>query len=238
MKSNLWKTAILLVFCLLVVLCEHSNAPNFQEKVLSIQRVAPHSQVSITCPNITGDQLRFHLMGSASWVMPAGYRLLGSTCNSAFKIHTTEGTKQLNQNHNGTRLRETFVQFFPAEPNQNLSNRFVFTVNRTGLYCCEVERLWPPPYKQDNISTLLIEEEECQRVPDDPPGCPDPGALFLWLSLVGCGVLLFYSFGVTIGIIIVMRKQKETSKNDVYMNVTPAERKGQKRSQDMVIRKF
>ncbi|XP_019896573.2 cytotoxic T-lymphocyte protein 4-like isoform X2 [Esox lucius] len=189
MDGYLWMTAILLAFWGDVFTAQ-SQAPNCQARTKYIQHVVPHSQVSIACPNLTGDDLRFHLLGSVH--------------ENSIKIHTTvlKKTKEQNRNHTGTNRQESFVQFGQVEPalNQNLSNSYVFTVNGTGLYSCKAERMWPPPYKEDTVETMLI-EGECQnhQVPQENPICPeDLKPLLLWLLLVGCGVLFFYSVIITI----------------------------------------
>ncbi|XP_031657632.1 uncharacterized protein LOC116356339 isoform X2 [Oncorhynchus kisutch] len=184
MEGNLWMTTILLSFSLSDNL--FTQRPNCKDRPLSIQSVSLHSRVSISCPNMTGDDLRFHLSLNQS------------------PVHTT--VLKRNQNHTINNQSDTWVQFYLAEQNlnHNQTNRYVFTVNGTGLYICRAERLWSPPYKVDSVHTLLITEKQCLK-PHDPlakQSCvEDP--LLLCLLLVGCGVLLLYSTILTIIVILI-----------------------------------
>ncbi|XP_010898664.1 uncharacterized protein LOC105027959 isoform X2 [Esox lucius] len=186
MEINLCITVFVMFCSLDDVFTEHLDC---KARAMYIQHVVPHSQVSIACPNLTGYDLRFHLLGSVH--------------ENSVTIHTTElnETKEQNRNHTGTNRQETFVQFGQVEPalNQNLSNRYVFTVNGTGLYSCKAEKLWPPPYKEDSVETLLIEDEQCSGHQDPlaKQNCADdPRRLLLWL-LVACGLLTVYSIIAT-----------------------------------------
>ncbi|CAB1346852.1 unnamed protein product, partial [Coregonus sp. 'balchen'] len=90
------------------------------------------SRVSISCPNMSGEDLRFHL-----------------SVNQCL-VHTT--LLQRNQSHTRTNQPDTWAQFFLVDQNlnQNLTNRYVFTVNSTGVYTCRAERMWSPPYQEDS----------------------------------------------------------------------------------------
>ncbi|XP_045067939.1 T-cell-specific surface glycoprotein CD28-like [Coregonus clupeaformis] len=231
MERNFWITAILLSLCLSDrVLSEHSQLPNCKDRPLSIQRVSLQSRVSISCPNMSGEELRFHL-----------------SVNQCL-VHTT--LLQKNQSHTRTNQPDTWAQFFLVDQNlnQNLTNRYVFTVNSTGVYTCRAERMWSPPYQEDSVHTLLIEEKQClthrdplanqdqdllanqncTEVPKHLPLCP---------LLVGCGAL--YSIIITIITIVIWRKlKKEVSERSDYVNIKPGEKTGPKRIQHPVTRRF
>ncbi|XP_023998144.2 uncharacterized protein [Salvelinus sp. IW2-2015] len=143
MECNVWMTAVLL----LLYLSDHvltEQLPSCEDRPLYIQRVSLHSRVSISCPNMTGEDLSFHLSLNQSLV------------------HTT--VLKRNQIHTRTNQPDTWAQFYLVYQNlnQNLTNRYVFTVNSTGLYTCIAERRRsPPPYQEDSVQTLLIEEKRC-----------------------------------------------------------------------------
>ncbi|XP_052348653.1 T-cell-specific surface glycoprotein CD28-like [Oncorhynchus keta] len=225
MEGNLWMTTILLSFSLSDNLfTELSQRPDCNDRPLSIQSVSLHSRVSISCPNMTGDDLRFHLSLNRSLV------------------HTT--VLKRNQNHTRNNQSDTWVQFYPAEQNlnHNLTNRYVFTVNGTGLYICRAERLWSPPYKVDSVHTLLITKKQCLK-PHDPlakQSCvEDPNPLLLCLLLVGCGVLLLYSTILTVIVVLIWRKlKKEVSAQSTYLNIKLGEKRVPQRVQYPVTGRF
>ncbi|XP_064875750.1 uncharacterized protein LOC135572195 [Oncorhynchus nerka] len=231
MECSVWMTAVLLS----LHLSDHvlgEQLPNCKDRPLYIQRVSLHSRVSISCPNTTGEDLSFHLSLNQSLV------------------HTT--VLKRNQIHTRTNRTDTWAQFYLVDQNrnQNLINRYVFTVNSTGLYTCIAERMRSPlPYQEDSVQTLLIEEKQCltHRDPlanqDQDPlanqNCAEVSKpLPLCPLLVGCGFLL-YSIIITIVAIILWRKlKKEVSVQSDYLNMKPGEKTRPKRVQHPVTRRF
>ncbi|XP_029557884.1 uncharacterized protein LOC115155418 [Salmo trutta] len=230
MECNVWMPAVLLSLYLSNhVLTE--QLPNCKDRPLYIQRVSLHSRVSISCPNMIGEDLSFHL-----------------SLNQSLD-HTT--MLKSNQIHTSSNQADTWAQFYLVDQNlnQNLTNPYVFTVNNTGLYTCIAERMRSPPYQEDSVHTLLIEEKRC-LTPRDPLANQDqdslanqncaevPKPLRLWLLLVGCGFLL-YSIIITIIAIVLWRKMKmEVSVQSDYMNMKPGEKTRPKRVQHPVTGRF
>ncbi|KAL0985659.1 hypothetical protein UPYG_G00160100 [Umbra pygmaea] len=219
MEDHLWMTLMVFTFCLPVqIFTQQLHTTNCIGIPLSIQLETLHSQVFIACPNMTGAQVRFHLLGSVS--------------QSIRTIHTT---MLQNQNPNQTRKYqlESRTHFHPSERshNQSLPNRYELMFNGTGSYACKAQRLWPPPYEEDIIHTLLIEEKQClnHQVITDRGEVPE--GLFLWLTLCGCSVLFLYSTIITIITIVILKKQKKIMcEQNIYMNTTTGEMRAPKRA--------
>ncbi|XP_045563660.1 uncharacterized protein [Salmo salar] len=225
MEGNFWMTTILLSFCLSGhMFTELSQRPNCKDRPLSVQRESFHSRVSISCPDKTGEDMRFHL----SW--------------NETLVHTT--VLKINQIHTRNNQSDTWIQFYLAEQNQNhnLPNRYVFTVNGSGMYTCRADKLWPPPYEEDYVHTLLIAEKQCLKphYPLANQSCvEDPKPLLLCVLLVGCGALLFYSTIITFVVVLTWRKlKKEISAQSTYLNIKLGEKRVPQRVQYPVTGRF
>ncbi|KAI1885024.1 hypothetical protein AGOR_G00215920 [Albula goreensis] len=164
-----------------------------------IHHLTTNDSVFVRCPNVTGDEITFRL-----------HNCNGSTKVVKWKDNTT-------QNEDGAEFE---IQG-PSRPSRfKLSQLFV---NSTGLYYCEAEVLYPPPYsKIQGEHTLILVEEVPEKV-DCPKGCPKVSfsPLLVWLIL-GVSVLILYSVimtGIT-GVLWYKLRNKQNLQHD-YMNMKP-----------------
>uniref|UniRef100_A0A8C9S2I3 Uncharacterized LOC108920653 n=1 Tax=Scleropages formosus TaxID=113540 RepID=A0A8C9S2I3_SCLFO len=139
-----------------------------RNKSLNLERVKAGSIVLVPCNNTHADEVSFKLFHNKDII---------STGNASAR----EG-----------------VKLELDKPNQKayyqLSN---VQANWTGLYRCEAEVLYPPPYKKlpDVETVLVVEEEQC--VTQTRIQCPPVSDTFPIWWVMACGVLTVFSLVMT-----------------------------------------
>ncbi|XP_071757550.1 uncharacterized protein LOC139913436 [Centroberyx gerrardi] len=111
---------------------------------------------------------------------------------------------------------------------ENSSSRFEVPTSSSGMYSCQRDVIYPPPHREDCLTTVVAEGEKPvinQDVLLANQSCPDSSLsvpeLLLW---VGCGVLLVYSLSITCVAIFLWRKLKaEEEESSEYVNTKPGE---------------
>ncbi|KAG8520980.1 T-cell-specific surface glycoprotein CD28 [Galemys pyrenaicus] len=93
-------------------------------------------------------------------------------------------------------------------------------VNQTDIYFCNIEVMYPPPYKGNQKSNgTIIHVKENHLCP--VPASPESSKPF-WILVVVGGVLTFYSLLVTVAFCVCWMESKKTRMlQSDYMNMTP-----------------
>ncbi|KAL4635812.1 hypothetical protein GN956_G13058 [Arapaima gigas] len=171
-----------------------------RDKSLTWERVkAGHSSL-VPCPSVsTADEVSFKLFLNNDIIISSTWK-----SNNTPTINQKEGVTLQVDNHK--------AQF-------QLSK---MQTNWTGLYRCEAEILYPPPYKKlpDEESVLIIEEEQCKF--QEFIHCPAGRDNFpIWWAMV-CMVLTVLSLVLTSIAAVLWQKlkSKQCFQND-YMNMKP-----------------
>ncbi|XP_064185537.1 uncharacterized protein si:dkey-1h24.6 [Anguilla rostrata] len=183
----IWITATLLSRGLLAV-AETEKCPD-----MPIHRITPGANVSVRCPNTMGTEVKFEL----------------------WKDKCKVGSVTRKQNQTET---EGAVDF--RDQDQNTTARFVLSQvdrNSTGIFACNAERLYPPPYlKSSGVENMVVVNELPQV-----RACPQekPTEAWIWAAL---GVTAAYSLimtGIAVGLWHYL-KNKQNIQHD-YMNMKP-----------------
>ncbi|XP_036397113.1 T-cell-specific surface glycoprotein CD28 [Megalops cyprinoides] len=180
-------------------------SPCSKERHLRVEMVTVNGSATVRCPNVTGDELRFTL------------------CRGQKKVSFSSLRKDERLNHTEVGAVEFQVS------GQNHTGHFVLSrlvINSTGLYTCEVEVVYPPPYvKHEELTFVLVREPPCQ--PEKRTGCPPVGNLVaMWEWVLACGVLTLYSAVITGVAVVIWRKlERDKSLQQDYMNMKPRAQK-------------
>ncbi|KAG7240998.1 hypothetical protein INR49_026028 [Caranx melampygus] len=125
-------------------------------------------------------------------------------------------------------------------------NKFIITEvtgRSLGIYYCEIEKFYPPPYA--TISTLKIKVLEegpiCKSNQNSTNHNDSPSHGFVWIWIVAVVFLIIYSITVTIIALANWVKLRKTESHSDYMNTKPRalrERRKKKGVQNPVPRYF
>ncbi|XP_015214827.2 T-cell-specific surface glycoprotein CD28-like [Lepisosteus oculatus] len=193
-----WLTVVFI--CVLIGLVVSKDRNVSPPRVL---RAAVHGNVTVECKpetgNLTGDEIKFVLFQNG-------------------RKERCFGTKKQNDTlHDSSSPEACPVNFGLSQAYFTLSQ---LQTHDTGIYSCDIEVLYPPPYRKINGSTtvLIVDENECKE-PITPCGSNFP--LTLVLMIAGC-VILLYSLVITVimAICYIKQKNKKHNQND-YMNMKP-----------------
>ncbi|XP_048883580.1 T-cell-specific surface glycoprotein CD28 isoform X3 [Brienomyrus brachyistius] len=143
------------------------------------------------------------------------------------KLHLSS-TQIGNRTFNGSQTKNENVTGMGIDLRVNQQNRGAhFEIssvqpNSTGIYSCEAEVLFPPPYQKltARLIAVFVEEERCQ--PQGIKQCPSESSpTFLWWP-IGYGILGFYCLAMTCitAVLWYKLKIKQCLQND-YMNMKP-----------------
>ncbi|XP_030614108.1 T-cell-specific surface glycoprotein CD28-like [Archocentrus centrarchus] len=112
--------------------------------------------------------------------------------------------------------------------NKNHTAQFEVTASESGVYCCMMETIYPPPYKQNCKTTQVNVTDEkplssinASVTPVKSCACKPPliPEVVMW---GGCGALLVYSLTITCITIAIWKKQKKKEMDTVvYENTRP-----------------
>ncbi|XP_023661521.1 T-cell-specific surface glycoprotein CD28 [Paramormyrops kingsleyae] len=161
-----------------------------------------HEPLIVPCPNATEDEMTFKLSFNK-------HQICNRTFNGSHFKHqnAVEMGVDLKVNH---RNREAHFEISSVQ------------ANSTGIYGCEAEVLFPPPYRKltARLIAVFVEEERCQ--PQGIKQCPSesPPTFFWWP--IGYGILGFYCLAMTCITAVLWHKLKikQCLQND-YMNMKP-----------------
>ncbi|KAJ8281774.1 hypothetical protein COCON_G00042930 [Conger conger] len=158
---------------------------------MPIHRITSRDSTSVSCPNMTGQEVKYQLWRNKE------------------EIRSVIWTPQ---NH-------TVPEFQAQNPNR--SARFILSrlaVNDTGIYICNAEQRYPPPYiAAEGTRNMVV----VQELPPEVKGCPAEKASQVWIWVV-LGLVAAYSIimtGVAVGFWHNLTN-KQNLQHD-YMNMKP-----------------
>ncbi|KAJ8383952.1 hypothetical protein AAFF_G00213210 [Aldrovandia affinis] len=193
-----WIAASLLTFSLLAA-ANTGVSLKCIDMHTAIRRVTVNGSTQVRCPDVTGE-VNYHLYRCEDLVV------------SVIRKHNFS-------------MMENGVDFHDRDRNEPA--RFglgQLTANSTGLYTCNAEILYPPPYVESQGTPHLVLVEE---VPQRVQKCQAPGESFrsaMWMVWVwvALGMAVIYSLAIT-GLAIGFW-QKQRNKLNIqhdYMNMKP-----------------
>ncbi|XP_076839368.1 T-cell-specific surface glycoprotein CD28 [Brachyhypopomus gauderio] len=169
-----------------------------KDSVQNIKRVSLHGNVTVPCPNFTAPEMKFKLFKGSSEI--------------ATNVANKSAANDLNESGGQIALSVNMV---------NNRTNFVLngvTMDYTGLYTCEAEILYPPPFG------IVLEKPRALVIVDEPQShVVRRSEVPLWVAL---GVLTAYSVIITY-IALALRshvRRKDVTRHD-YINMKPRARR-------------
>ncbi|XP_048883571.1 T-cell-specific surface glycoprotein CD28 isoform X2 [Brienomyrus brachyistius] len=163
--------------------------------------VKAHESLTVLCPNATKDEMTFKLYFNKQQI---GNRTFNGSQTKNENVTGMGIDLRVNQQNRGAHFEISSVQ-----------------PNSTGIYSCEAEVLFPPPYQKLTARLIAVfVEERCQ--PQGIKQCPSESSpTFLWWP-IGYGILGFYCLAMTCitAVLWYKLKIKQCLQND-YMNMKP-----------------
>ncbi|KAJ8255185.1 hypothetical protein GJAV_G00201990 [Gymnothorax javanicus] len=190
-KMNIiWMTVTLMS---LILLAAANSGTHLKCLDMPFHRITTRGSVSVSCPNVTGIEVKFQLWGSNESKIGSATRKLNVT--------ETEGP----------------VEFREQDPNRTAY--FVLSqlnVSSTGIYTCVAERLYPPPYSPASTCNIVSVEEQ-QTITVCPAG--ESPKLWIWAALA---TMALYSITITSIAVVLWHnlRNKQNLQHD-YMNMKP-----------------
>ncbi|XP_035005641.2 uncharacterized protein si:dkey-1h24.6 [Hippoglossus stenolepis] len=208
MRTSVGWTFLMLLGCRLS--CATHVSPNTCPCNVRLKAVCVpgRENVSVTCPNVTADEIIFKLFKERELISNVTCTRENNTlkCTS---LYTRVGVEVEN-------IRQKSMDFVLTR----------VTESSYGTYRCESLVMFPPPLKTvHSAGMILVEGHPCRFKKDtskDSSHCDDnPSRGFDWIWIPMVALLSIYSGTVTvIAIVIWVRMRNEASQSD-YMNTKP-----------------
>ncbi|KAM9344393.1 uncharacterized protein KZ484_016722 [Pholidichthys leucotaenia] len=131
----------------------------------------------------------------------------------------------------------TYITTVHLEKNDksDMNLKMEVIASNSGVYSCKNEKIYPPPFREDRRSTMVIVEDASLSVMNETgateKSCPDTSPSIPEVVMLPiCGALLLYSLVITcITIALVWKKKRKNGDTIIYANTKPCEfRKPQK----------